>query len=427
MLASEEEGPSVGTQSFRNVSVPSRVSPARPVGRGNVSADLRGLRLAVFMTWPQPFQMPIFRVLRDDYGIEVDYYCLREESSRGWGDSAGLYPITSMAGVVRFGKHEVTAPPFRLFAAIARGRYDAAVIGGWERGHHVALHVLCARRDVPVLVGSDMRGGVGGRANRPRPVLRSRVRKALLSWILTRASVGMATGQAAADWFRAIGSPSLVTTGFFGVDSDLFCPSAKDQSQDGLRVLYVGRFVERKRVADAVEAIASLVRRGVPAGLTLVGDGPSRPALEQLVCRRALNKHVRFLGPVPHSAVAGLMKHSNVFVFPCAEEPWGLALIEAAAAGNILVASEQVGAVHDVLSPGRNGYVHATGDVPGLVECLLRVWSDLQAGRGAGMSSVSRRHACQFSFKQCARNYADAILSAIGGGRKLRGAGGSHA
>ena len=401
--------------------VPLPSSPAfRPasVRTRTVMPNLTGVRLAVLMTWPQPFHLPIFRVLRDDYGLQVDYYCLRQERSRGWGKLNRLYPITSMAGALRLGRAEVTLPPIRLLAAVARGKYDCVVIGGWERSHHVALHMLCARCGVPVLVGSDLRAGAGGRANRPRPVLRDWIRGKVLRRILSQATVALATGKAAADWFLAFGSPRVVRTGFFGVDTDLFCPPANRPPDDRLRLLCVGRLVERKRVSDAVKAVGRLVARGVPVELTSAGQGPCRETMDQLVSESGLRDHIRMLGSVPHGAVAGLMRRSNVFVFPSAEEPWGLTLIEAAATGNILVASDQVGAVHDVLVPGRNGYVHATGDVDDLTQCLLRVWRDLQAGRGPEMRAISRGRACRFSFRQCAREYAEAIGYAMGDGAR---------
>ncbi|GHJ29448.1 glycosyl transferase [Streptomyces hygroscopicus subsp. sporocinereus] len=100
----------------------------------------------------------------------------------------------------------------------------------------------------------------------------------------------------------------------------------------------VGRLVADKRFDTAVRAVA-----GVPdARLLLVGDGPERPVLEDLAARLGVADRVRLLGE-RDGAVApaddrpaglpGLLAAMDVLVSPSEEEAFGLAALEALAAG----------------------------------------------------------------------------------------------
>ncbi|MGP3948938.1 glycosyltransferase [Streptomyces sp. 7N604] len=100
----------------------------------------------------------------------------------------------------------------------------------------------------------------------------------------------------------------------------------------------VGRLVPGKRFDILLRAVAELPG----ARLLLVGEGPERAALEQLAVRLGAEQRVRLLGErggaVEWSAdrstdIPGLLAAMDVFVSPSAEESFGLAVLEALAAG----------------------------------------------------------------------------------------------
>lgn len=99
------------------------------------------------------------------------------------------------------------------------------------------------------------------------------------------------------------------------------------------RVLFVGRLEAEKNVVQLVEAFSD-VRRSLPdAELVIAGDGPLRDELDE----RA-GAGVRLLGRVPHQDVAALVEQCDVFCLPSVGEPYGMALLEAMAAGRAVVA-----------------------------------------------------------------------------------------
>jgi alpha-1,6-mannosyltransferase len=98
----------------------------------------------------------------------------------------------------------------------------------------------------------------------------------------------------------------------------------------------------------AVSALRQLRRAGRDAHLTLVGDGPYRPALEKL----ATGLPVHFAGHMADRAtVAGLLAAADVAIAPCRVESFGLAVLEALACATPVVTVKH-GAARELLAPG---------------------------------------------------------------------------
>jgi glycosyltransferase involved in cell wall biosynthesis len=116
------------------------------------------------------------------------------------------------------------------------------------------------------------------------------------------------------------------------VDPSRFSVRRQPRSIDQLRLVFVGRLVPYKGCDILLEAAIPLLKAG-QARLTIVGDGPQRPELEQIVAREGLRGQVDFRGWVAHPEVAPLIAASDVFAFPSIREFGGAVAIEAMAAG----------------------------------------------------------------------------------------------
>lgn len=133
-------------------------------------------------------------------------------------------------------------------------------------------------------------------------------------------------------------------------------------------LLFVGRLAPGKGV-DVLLRSWSLRR---PPGLSLlvVGDGPLRAELEGLA-----GPGVTFLGRLPRQEVGQLMRRCRALVFPAVwEEPFGLVLVEALAAGLPVVASD-LEATREVLGAEPARFA-PPGDERGLAEAIAALGSD---------------------------------------------------
>jgi glycosyltransferase involved in cell wall biosynthesis len=131
------------------------------------------------------------------------------------------------------------------------------------------------------------------------------------------------------------------------------------EERDGY-FLSVSRLVAHKRVDLVVKAFSRL---GLP--LLVVGDGPQRSALEKEAAR-----NISFLGYRPDAEVADLMGRARAFVH-AGEEDFGIALVEAQAAGCPVIAFGG-GAVSETITDGIHGLLFAEQTVDGLMDAVAR-------------------------------------------------------
>jgi N-acetyl-alpha-D-glucosaminyl L-malate synthase BshA len=137
-------------------------------------------------------------------------------------------------------------------------------------------------------------------------------------------------------------------------------------------VLHVSNFRPVKRV-DAVVDVFRRIRRRVRARLILVGDGPDRPRVEQLVADWGLGDVVTVAGEqqnlVPFLSIADL------FLLPSAQESFGLAALEAMACGVPVVASN-VGGLPEIVDDGVTGFVCPPDAVDAMAERSISLLTD---------------------------------------------------
>ena len=178
-----------------------------------------------------------------------------------------------------------------------------------------------------------------------------------------------------------------------GVDCDRFA-RAPDSSQLGpslpppgaLLVGSVGGLRPEKNFARLVRAMANLPP-DLNAYLVLVGDGPERPALEEQVRSRRLERRVVFTGSLPNpETVLGLFA---VFALSSDTEQMPIVLLEAMAAALPVVATD-VGDVREMLSEENRPLVAAPGDEAAFTAALAALLRDPKLRRRLGQANRTR-------------------------------------
>jgi glycosyltransferase involved in cell wall biosynthesis len=137
----------------------------------------------------------------------------------------------------------------------------------------------------------------------------------------------------------------------------------------------IGRLSPQKRVDLAIEAVAWLRDAGHPLQLTIVGDGATRPQLEQLVRDRRLGPLVRFTGAVPPSSIPARLREADVLLFPARSEGFGLAAAEAYLSGVPVVACTDGGGVLDIV-PASGAGRRAAPDAAAIGAAIAELLAD---------------------------------------------------
>jgi len=137
--------------------------------------------------------------------------------------------------------------------------------------------------------------------------------------------------------------------------------------------IFVGELTREKGVHLFLEAAAMLKRDGLPIDITIVGDGPERPALKAQA--RALGTQVLFTGFISPELVNGHLRDKRLFVLPALESERGLVVAEALIQGVPVVAT-RVGAAPDLLVDPECGVLVPPGDATQLAAAMRMVFKD---------------------------------------------------
>jgi glycosyltransferase involved in cell wall biosynthesis len=111
------------------------------------------------------------------------------------------------------------------------------------------------------------------------------------------------------------------------------------ESHEVLQVIMVNRLVSLKAVDLGLRGMASLLRKG-NARLSIVGDGPERERLENLVDELKIRDGVTFCGFLAHAEALARMRQSDVLLFPSLREFGGGVVFEALALGAVPVVAD---------------------------------------------------------------------------------------
>ena len=142
---------------------------------------------------------------------------------------------------------------------------------------------------------------------------------------------------------------------------------------NGEKILaHVSNFRPVKRVCDVVRIFAK-VRAEMPCKLLLIGDGPDRHAAETYCREQGISDDLIILGKVTDTKhVLGI---ADLFLLPSDSESFGLAALEAMAAG-VPVISSNTGGIPEVNKDAFSGYLSDVGDVDSMTKNALSLLED---------------------------------------------------
>lgn len=126
------------------------------------------------------------------------------------------------------------------------------------------------------------------------------------------------------------------------------------RKKGGSLLIFVGRVVEEKGVADLLAALKMLLVDSVPVTLMVVGEGQDRPEMEKLALELEIADSVHFAGWQSAAQVSDYLNAADIFIGPSrtAANGWveaqGLTFVEAMMAGTPVIASRVGGIVDSV-------------------------------------------------------------------------------
>jgi L-malate glycosyltransferase len=194
----------------------------------------------------------------------------------------------------------------------------------------------------------------------------------------------------------ALSEPPLVIPNF--IDITRFKPT-QSPHRDRPRIVHVSNF---RRVKDprSLAHVFLAVRERIDAELWLVGDGPSLPALREMLSEARAEDAVRFFGAT--ADVATILREADLLLMTSVVESFCVAAAEAMACG-IPVVATRVGGLGELVGDGASGRLFRVGAHAEAADAVAELLAHPSLRRRVG--SAARRHAARFASERIVPRY----------------------
>ena len=255
------------------------------------------------------------------------------------------------------------APSLALALRGLRRRFDFDLV----HAHYAvpaADAVLRARAGAPLVVSEH-----GGDLYHTAPA--SDTGRAAVERAFARARVVLANSAGVAERCRGLGSREVRVV-HLGTDVP---PEPAPVPRESV-IASVGHLVARKRHADVLRALWLLRDRHPGLRYVVVGAGPERESLGRLAGELGLDGRVEFPGQLAPAAARHAARQASALVMPSVDEAFGVAYVEAMAAGVPAVGCRGEAGPEEIAATGGGMVLVPPGDVEALADAIGTLLSD---------------------------------------------------
>lgn len=188
-----------------------------------------------------------------------------------------------------------------------------------------------------------------------------------------------------------------------GVDLRLFTFEPRQHSQT-LRLVSVGRLVEKKGIDDALHMVANLLRLGIEVRYDIIGDGHLRASLELLAGELGISDRVRFLGNQNQDKLPSHLAACQVLITPSVTAPSGDQegipnVIKEAMASGLPVVSTWHAGIPELIEHGKTGFLAPEHD-PGALAAAVRTLNEQPAIWGPMAAAARQRIVADYDIEK---------------------------
>lgn len=307
------------------------------------------LRIAMITNHPPPFRIPIYHKVAAAPGIDLRViFCTMREPNRQWEIPPMQFKhVVLKERFVARGSNFIHNNP-DVLTQLKQISPDVVVTTGFNPTHLYAFAyaVLCGIPHVPMTDGTDVSERVLSRGHR-----------LLRRLIYSRSRAFVAASHGGQRLYQSYGvAPDRCFQSCLCIDNEAFTLPPDEEKQFDL--IFCGRIVKEKNplfTLDVAEQTAKRLDRKIR--LLYVGTGEQEELVRQEAARRTAWIDAVFYGHAAQHELPQLYRSARLFLFPTAQDAWGVVANEACAAGLPVVVSPYAGVAGELVTDGENGFV----------------------------------------------------------------------
>ncbi|MFA6215495.1 MAG: glycosyltransferase family 4 protein [Patescibacteria group bacterium] len=165
---------------------------------------------------------------------------------------------------------------------------------------------------------------------------------------------------------------------------------------DGKKIiLSVGRLVERKGHDLVIKALPQIIKQLPAVMYVIIGDGPYRQTLENLVNQYQLRDYMTFLGAKKKEETAAFYQNCDVFAMPSRQLPngdvegFGIVFLEANSFGKPVIGGKS-GGVPEAVLDGQTGILIDPASIDEMAQAAIKILSDRSYAERLGLQGLER-------------------------------------
>lgn len=168
--------------------------------------------------------------------------------------------------------------------------------------------------------------------------------------------------------------------------------------QSEIKLIHVGRLIEKKSPLSTVKAfkiVTDYFGDKLNITLTIIGKGPLKEQVIELINNLSLVDKVKIIGEVEHSEIMNYLFVSHIYVQHCLtasdgdEEGLGMSFLEASAIGLPIVTTRHNG-IPDAVLDSKTGYLVEEGDIEDMANKIIHLIKNPQIAQEFGIAG--RQH-----------------------------------
>ncbi|MEY2856920.1 MAG: hypothetical protein RLZZ74_1232 [Cyanobacteriota bacterium] len=189
--------------------------------------------------------------------------------------------------------------------------------------------------------------------------------------------------------------PSKIMVHHMGIDCHKFIPAPKPQEQTKKLIISVARLVEKKGLADGIDAVAQLGKTTSQLVYYIVGDGVLRSQLTKQIEQLAATEQIKLLGWLEQSELCQLISQADILLAPSVTSKNGdsegipVSLMEAMAQAIPVVSTCHSG-IAELVENDVAGYLVPERDVQALSSKLNQLLASAELRQKMGMAGRER-------------------------------------
>lgn len=168
------------------------------------------------------------------------------------------------------------------------------------------------------------------------------------------------------------------------------------------RIVTIGRLMDWKCIDSAIKGVEKALK-GTDYEYSIMGDGPEKNSLQQLIGKLDIADKVTLLGRLPREQVIENLKSADMFVLISEHETFGLVYLEAMLQGCITIAAWE-GGVDGIIEDGVNGFLCKQDDPEDLASVITRI-THLSQAKLQDISKKAQETALEYTDSKVAARY----------------------